>query len=41
MGETTDVKARISVVKRQDSFKLDATAEEEPKVACNADFVWM
>jgi len=32
MGETTDVKAKISIIKRQDSFQLNATAEEEPEV---------
>lgn len=29
---TTDVKANVSVIKRQDGFKLNAIAEE-PKVA--------
>lgn len=31
-GDTTDVKAKVSVIKRQDSFKLNAVAEE-PKAA--------
>lgn len=33
MGDTTDVKANVSAIKRQDSFKLNAVAKEEPKVA--------
>lgn len=32
MGDTTDVKANVSLIKRQDSSKLNAIAEE-PKVA--------
>lgn len=33
VGDTTDVKAKVSVIKRQDRFKLNAIAEEEPKTA--------
>lgn len=36
MGDTTDTKANVSVIKRKDikdSSKLNAIAEEEPKVA--------
>lgn len=40
-GDTTDVKAKVSVIKRQDSFKLNAVAEEEPKAAWNAYFIWL
>lgn len=31
-GDATDVKANVSVIKREDDFKLNAIAEE-PKVA--------
>lgn len=41
MGDTTDVKAKVSVIKRQDSLKLNAIGEEELKVAWNAYFIWM